>query len=39
MLVGSGFAPDMSPSDIAEIVLFLADGPASLTGASIEAFA
>jgi len=39
MLVGSGFAPAMSPEDIAEIVAFLADGPPALTGGAIEAFA
>ncbi len=38
MLVGSGFEPDMTPDDIADIVFYLAGGPAALTGASVEAF-
>jgi 3-oxoacyl-[acyl-carrier protein] reductase len=38
MLVGSGFAPDMSPEDIAELVHFLSHGPAALTGGAVEAF-
>lgn len=38
MLVGSGFAPAMSPEDIAEVVAFLATAPRAVTGASFEVF-
>jgi 3-oxoacyl-[acyl-carrier protein] reductase len=38
MLVGSGFAPDMSPEDVAEFIAFLAAAPKAVTGASVEVF-
>lgn len=38
MLVGSGFAPDMSPEDVAEFIAFLSAAPKAVTGASVEVF-
>lgn len=38
MLVGSGFTPDMSPEDVADVVAFLATAPRAVTGASVEVF-
>jgi 3-oxoacyl-[acyl-carrier protein] reductase len=39
MLVGSGFAPDMSPDDIARVALFLCDrAPDAMTGACLDVF-
>jgi 3-oxoacyl-[acyl-carrier protein] reductase len=39
MLVGSGFAPAMTPEDVARVALFLAaDAPDALTGACLDVF-
>src|SRR5205085_3718757 len=39
MLEGSGFAPDMSPADVARVALFLAaEAPTALTGACLDVF-
>lgn len=39
MLEGSGFAPQMTPADIANTVVYAAlDAPAQLTGAAVEVF-
>jgi len=39
MLAGSGFAPDMSPDDVAQVVRWLAaEAPPALTGACIDVF-
>jgi NAD(P)-dependent dehydrogenase (short-subunit alcohol dehydrogenase family) len=39
MLRGSGFAPQMSPEQIAEVALYLAaDAPTAMTGASLDVF-
>lgn len=38
MLAGSGFPPDMTPADIAEVVAFLVTAPPALTAASVEVF-
>jgi 3-oxoacyl-[acyl-carrier protein] reductase len=39
MLKGSGFAPDMSPADVARTVSFLAfDAPDAMNGSSVECF-
>lgn len=39
MLQGSGFAPQMSPEDVAEMIVHAAlDAPAALTGSAVEMF-
>ncbi|MHB1847008.1 MAG: SDR family NAD(P)-dependent oxidoreductase [Deltaproteobacteria bacterium] len=39
MLSGSGFAPDMSPDDVANVIRFLCTGaPAAMTGSAVELF-
>jgi 3-oxoacyl-[acyl-carrier protein] reductase len=39
MLEGSGYAPDMTPDDVARVALFLAaEAPAALTGACLDVF-
>lgn len=35
---GMGFAPQMTPEDVAETIWFLASGPAALTGAALDMF-
>ena len=39
MLHGSGFEPLMTPSDVANVVVYAAlDAPAAMNGSAIEAF-
>jgi 3-oxoacyl-[acyl-carrier protein] reductase len=39
MLTGSGFVPQMTPDDVAKVIVFTAlDAPAAMNGSSIEAF-
>ncbi len=39
MLVGSGFAPDLGPDDVARVIRFLAaEAPEAMTGSAVEIF-
>ena len=39
MLVGSGFSPDMTPDEVARLVVYAAlDAPAAMNGSAIEMF-